>query len=493
MSRLDAATCGADQMGQASVGAVAGCPPPCAVDFTVDAPCRIIKVAGGQATLTAHDLPGFSGGTFTWSTRSSKIRLLSTTGATITVEARTNFSSSRDAEVVQVVRRANGCPTIKKTVNITVAKVTINADPNQRYGYDNNDSRSNHEDDNVCIKQSDYTTIHLVIQGGALGTDFDYLCDTASLCTTVAPSGSATFDLRLNGGATNKGRALLKVKGKCPAHPVFTQIGVCVYKERVVEVVVAKIDHPTAAHRSLRFPTADYASHAATANNKLKQGIVKYNISNFSASNGITAVTFVSGSGILSYDITSSNGGPDLVAIAAAMTGTGTKVRVAIIRSLKSYYYLNAAVAIGATTIVLRGGAGNNYCKPGEVYTLGVGAHAEQITIVTSTQASNTITCRRLGKAHAAGSTFEFPAGGWGTNPILIQEGTASVTVAKWTVLHEVGHNRDYGLDLSDIEDTTDFMNYMQNWTDYRLRYCPRILHYDKPNTENQWESIPRT
>ena len=83
-------------------------------------------------------------------------------------------------------------------------------------------------------------------------------------------------------------------------------------------------------------------------------------------------------------------------------------------------------------------------------------------------------------------------AAGWSSDPILIIEGSASLNVAKWTVLHEVGHR---ALELADVDDATDFMNYSQGWTDYRLRYCPRRKRYPAgtTDTENQWEKIPRT
>jgi hypothetical protein len=96
-----------------------------------------------------------------------------------------------------------------------------------------------------------------------------------------------------------------------------------------------------------------------------------------------------------------------------------------------------------------------------------------------------------LTKAHAVGETIEFPAAGWSSDPILIIEGSATLDVTKWTVLHEVGHR---ALELADIIDRTDFMHFSQSWTDYRLRYCPRKKNYPAgtTNTENQWEKIPR-
>jgi uncharacterized protein YqfB (UPF0267 family) len=453
---------------------------------SVQDPCRIVMVHGGKLKIAASEIMGVLAESYSWTTSSTKIKLTNADTPTVTVEGLATPSASRGAETLTLSCGAAGV----RTVNITVAKVTFSASSQQRYGYDNFDTPANPLDDHVCIKNSDYTFLKVDIQGGALGTDFDFVCDDPSICAPVAPGATASFDLRLNAGATNKGHTTLRVKLKCPDNASeFTHIEVHVYKERDVDVVVAKIDNPN--HTYLRFPTADYAAHGPTANAKLKEAVVKYNITNFSPTNAITPITFVSGTGVLSYDI-GQGGGADLNAISAAMTGTGTKVRVAIIRDMKSYYYLQSAVAAGATTVVLTAAAGSVYYHPGDSVLLGTGATQETVSITAV--AGSTITCAALTNAHAAGEAMEFPAAGWGSDPILIMEGNASLNVAKWTVLHEVGH-RDRGLQLSDIIDVTDFMNWQQSWTDYRLRYCPRLKNYPAgtTDTENQWELIPRT
>ncbi len=134
------------------------------------------------------------------------------------------------------------------------------------------------------------------------------------------------------------------------------------------------------------------------------------------------------------------------------------------------------------------------FYKANDNFLLGTGESQERVHVLSVS--GSTITCDPLAKAHARGDPAEFAAAGWGSDPILIKEGNAELDVAKWTVLHEVGH-RPLGLQLADIVDTTDFMNYKQTWTDYRLRYCPRVKRYPPVGTtgptENQWELIPRT
>lgn len=457
--------------------------PQCPTDFNIDASCRIVKADGGQIQITASDLDGFSGGTFTWTTNSDKINLINPNSGTVTVEALSDVSSGRDAEILRVTRTENGCGAIEKTVALTVAKVVFSKSTLQRYGFDDYGTPDNSLDNHICVKKGDYTYVKVTIEGGAVGTDFQFICDNTAVCTTQPPPGSQEFDLRLNAGNRNKSEEWLRANAICDNSMEFSRIVVHVYKERVVNVVVAKIDHPSTTY--LRFSTADYAAHTPTANNKLKEAVVKYNITNFDRGNAITPVTFASSNGTLTYDI-ASGGGADLSAIRSAMTGTGSKVRVAIIREMKSYYYLSAAAAVGDTTITV---SGTVFFKAGDTAPLGTGTGSETITITAVS--GSTITCNALTKAHAAGTSLEFPAGGWSSDPILIQEGHASLQVAKWTILHEVGHRLE-GLNLRDIDDNTSFMHFQQSWTDYRLRYCPRNLKYSS-GTENQWDTIPRT
>lgn len=466
-----------------SGGSAACCP----TDFVLT-PCRIVKV-GGTLQISASELDGFPAGTYEWKKFSGdKIRLTNPNSSTVTVEALANPGHGRDSEIIFVTRKAEGCPPIEKTVNVTVAKVTFSkaAPGKNKFGYDNFDTPANTLDDHICVKKSDRTELRVEIYGGANGGDFNFVCDDSDICLPSVPGPTAFFDLTLNAGAHDKAETTLHAKSKCPSAESFSQIQVHVYKEKVVEVVVAKID-ATAAGTNLRFPAADYAAHAAPANDKLKEAVVKYEITNFDAANAATPVALASGASTLTYDI-GAGGGPDLTAIGAAMTGTGTKIRVAIIRDMKSVYYLSAAAAIGDTTLTVT--AGSTFFHVGDTPPLGTGANREDITITAL--AGGTITCAALTKAHAIGETIEFPAAGWSSDPILIKEGNASELVAKWTVLHEVGHR---ALTLRDIIDQTDFMHFSQSWTDYRLRYCPRTNNYPAgtTDTENQWETIPRT
>jgi len=461
------------------------CPPP---DFVVDAPCKIIKVDGGKVTLTAKELPGNPSRSYNWTTTSLKIKLINTNSPVVTVEGLATPSAGRDAETITVTRTIPGCPTITKNVNVTVAKVTFSSAASQRYGYDDFDTPADPLDDHICIKSSDHTFLKVVIEGSALSTDFDFLCDNNGICTPVPPgSASASFDLRLNAGAVaNKGNTFLQAKVKCLSAASFAKIGINVYKEKEVQVVVAKVYDSTKAGTNLRFPTENYSTFQNTANGKLKEAVSKFLISNYKADNSLADVRYdLDGNGSLTYDI-KNNGGTELDAIKRAMTGTGTKTRIAIVRSMKSYYYLSAATAIGETRIRVTAA---KVFDPGRAVALGTGASSELVTFAANGIAGNTITlASALTKAHAIGDPLEFPAAGWSSDPIIIIEGSASVDILKWTIIHEVGHRN---LNLSDVDDQKSIMHHQQSWTDYRLRYCPRNKHYES-GTQNQWETIPR-
>jgi len=465
----------------------ATCPTTCPTDFQVSAPCRMLKVNGAAVRIAAADLPGTSGGSFSWSTTSANITLTNTTSATVTVQPKGAPSSGRDAEVIEVERTSAGCSPIKKSVAVTVADLTFSASTNQRFGYDDFDTPTNPADDHLSIKKSDHTFVKVDIRGGAVGTDFTFVCDDPSICAPVAPGGSASFDLRLDAGAKNKDTTTLRAKCTCSTGEEFAKLAVHVYKEKEVDVVVAKVIDSTVAATALGFATENYANHTATVNGKLKEAVVKFNITNYDPANGTTDIRYdLDGNGSMTYDI-AAGGGAELNAIKAGITGTGTKTRIAIVRSMKSYYYLKTATAVGDTTATMTAGSVFSY-SAGRVVTFGTGASAEPVSV--SSVAGSTVTFGSpLTKAHAVGDPLEFPAAGWSSDPILIIEGSTPVNTIRWTIPHEVGHR---ALGLADVDDTTNFMHFSQSWTDYRLRYCPRNKRYTAGATENQWETIPR-
>lgn len=461
----------------------------CAADFVIDPHCTIIK-AGDSAQFSVSELDGAPAGSYVWTTTSDKLTLANDHASTVRVISTGMPSASRDAETLTVVRSQTGCADITKVIHLTVGKVTFSKAAGQAYGYDDFDTPLDPDDDHVSVKRDADTTVHVEMEGGIVGADFDFECADAGIATCEeAPAMLPSFDLRIDGGSTDKGSTVLRAKVRCPSAQVFREIAVHTYKEREVKVVVGKFHDSTSAGTALRFPNADYAGHQPTINDKVKEAVARFDITNFDAANAQTDVAFDSdGNGALSYDI-AAGGGTELTRIATAFTGARTtgRIRIAIIRDMKSYFYLASAAAAGDTTITVRG---SRAFDPGRAMPLGTGASQENITIASMSGATLTLSAP-LAHAHPAGTPLEFPAGGWSSDPIMIIEGSASLDTIKWTMAHEAGH-RDEGLDLRDIVDQTDFMHWMQSWTDYRLRYCPRTKKHGT-GTENQWETIPRT
>jgi len=481
------ADCGADPAAATTVACK------CAQDFVITATCTILKAGGDPVQITASELPGKPAGTYTWTTASHKITLSNANTSTVSVTPLATPSAGREAEVITVTRKFAGCPDISKTVKVTVAKVTFSVSASQRYGYDDFDTPANTLDDHVSVKKSDYTFVKVQIAGGAVGTDFNFVCDPADVCDPAAPAGTATFDLRLNAQNQDKKEATLHAKCKCPAATSFTHIQVHVYKEVLVEVVVAKIDDRASDGTALHWPAMDAAGHTAKVNAKVKAAVVKYDITNYDASNGVTHVTFDSdNNGALSFDI-NGGGGAEVTAIGTAMTGTGTKTRIAVVKRLKSYYYLSEDVAVGGKDLKVRGDGVFNYASFPNV-PLGLGANKEPVTVHST--AGNVITLAAgVTKAHAAGTPIEFIAAGWSSDPIILTEENSvdGSVIAEdnilWSIPHEAGHRKFL---FADVDDKNDLMHHQQSWTDHRLRYCPRTKYYTPAEKENQWEMIPR-
>jgi hypothetical protein len=461
----------------------------CGTDFTITARCRILKKGGNAVQITAAESPGCAGGTFAWQTSSAGLGLASANSPTVSVRG-LSVSSGRDAETLKCTRTQPGCPSVVKTVNLTVAEVTFLKSNNQRYGFDDFDTAANHDDDHLSIKRADYTLVRVKIDGGATSDDFDFTSAAAGTAApAAAPAGQTDFDLRVDGGATDKATTKLRAVVKCPSAEVFRELDAHTYKERLVKVVIGKFFDSTQAGTTLNHPTADYTGREATINASAKEGVVQYDMQNLDAANAASDVRFdLDGDGALSYDI-NGGGGTEFNKINAAFSGARTagRIRVAIIKSMKSYYYLSAAASVGDTTITIRG---SSFFDPRRAMPLGTGANQENVTV--SSAAGGTLTlASALTKAHAVGTTLEFPATGWGSDPIVVQELTDTVNAIAGTIAHEAGH-RPAGLSLVDINDIQNIMHHARGRTDYRLRYCPRTKQYGG-GTENQWETIPRT
>ncbi|MCK7510896.1 MAG: hypothetical protein MZV70_47040 [Desulfobacterales bacterium] len=263
---------------------------------------------GQGAEITAIDLIGYPDGTYTWATSSRKIRLHNADSSSVTVEALADPSDHLDAETITVTRTAPGCPPIEKTVSVTVARVTFSASRNQMYGYDNFNTPNNPVDDHVCVKCADYTFVKVDIEGGAIGTDFAFACDSGDVVPDM------TCGVRLLRPARERKPQHLQ-DGHDPSRPMhlpgshtsFASLAIHVYREKEVRVVVAKIKDGRYAGTNVHYPALNASTHTQTVNAKLKEAVVRFDITNFDAANGVTNIAYdLDGDGALSYDINAS-------------------------------------------------------------------------------------------------------------------------------------------------------------------------------------------
>jgi hypothetical protein len=453
-----------------------------ATDFVLTARCQILNI-GARISMSASDLPGDSGGIYNWRTDSKKVRLINQVGSLVAIEAFGEPGSARDSEVIFVTRIASDGSKKEKSVPITVAKVIFEAAVQQKYGYDDFDTPLIKSDDHICVKSDGETMLAVKIEGGAIGTDFEFSFDDPGACTMDPAPATAKFNLRIQAKTFQKKDTILRSKVRCPSYAEFASIAVHVYSEQLVKIVVAKIFDSQSVATALKFPTADYAKHQDLANAKLREGVVRFELKNLDKKNeGLDVAVDQAKTGALTFDINSA-GGSEFKAIKEAVHVPLEAYGVVIVRNMRSFYYLDLPARKGDTSISVRGA--NVFISR---MPMGTGATLETVDIIRN-QGNIGYLASPLSFDHAAGEPLEFPAVAWSSNPIIIAEGNETLDVVKWTILHEIGHS---ALKLLDVVDLSNFMNHDVGNVDHRLRYCPRQSEYDPGVTENQWETIPR-
>jgi hypothetical protein len=441
--------------------------------------------ANGSLRLRAVPQPGTaSGRRFRWSTGSTKIRLDNLTGETVTVRGLANASASLNAETVRVECSAAGCGPVSASLTLTVVKVTFSKSNDQTYGYDDMGTPAAPTDHHVSVKKLATTQVRTRIEGGLNGTQLEFVCDDNTIANPGAAPASTNFNLPVDGRATDKGETILKARLRCscPARDC-TSIKINTYSEKPVEATVAKVHDSRSAGTALRFPNLDVPGAATLVNTKYKEAVALMTLTDHSPTGGAVNIRYdLDGNGKLTYDI-ANGGGREFNAIKRAFTVAGPKV--VIIRDMVSVYFLASAAAKDATTITIN--SANHFFVNGDTAPLGTGAKRENVTIQSFVGATLTLAAP-LQHAHSRNAPIEFPAAGWGSDPVLVIEGAASDTELKWTIGHELGHTV---LVLLDVTHTDSIMHFQQGGTDTRLRIMPLPKHY-VAGTESQWELITR-
>jgi hypothetical protein len=545
--------------------------------------CRFIKAATtttkpATATMPASSRVNDDGGKvkiivdnpgadrFTWKLLSTNLVFVNQSGAQLVGNTQTGgevivraLDTIGEAKV-QVTRDSDGNrqEVVLKVIRITFAK---SLSQNQ-YGFDDlkpppggadaktlpADKRYPH----VSIESDMETHVRVRIEGGAVGADFDFKPDDASVFEVPdPPPATVDFDLRLKAKRINnpegKKEALLRVR--CKGVGVnnnnqrtcldednrhikgaeFARLWTHVYRKKMVQVIVAKIQDSANANSTLPSPhnTNDYSTSGlnADANAKLKGAVLEYQIENHNPA-VVNVPGFADpGSGALIFMPGAPGNGPAMQAIDRAIPKNGNTVRVVLVKSMKSVYRLAQATTAGATQIkvsaysALTGNAVLTFgsecvkfvsqtpCPPGT--TPPVTTVTIQVVNPDGTPKLYPAGHASAGQpvplpAHAVGDEIEFPAAGWSSDPIVILVGSMSVDDVKTAILHEVGHSipprtAPKFKDVTDATPTgnaTSIMHYQLGGKADSLRYLPRVLRYDNPAgnlEENQWERLDRS
>lgn len=451
-------------------------------DFIVTARCRIINVRS-KVTITAADLPGDSGGTFTWSTTSRNIHLENTTGPKLVVTAFSIPSTARDSEVVTVTRRALDGSLKTKTVALTVAEVKFSASPKQRYGFDDNDTPVDDGDNHLSVESGEYTFLTVRILGGVDSGDFDFIVASGRVCSVEAPLAATDFDLKITAKKSLKTSSLLSATVRCLSKEIFAKVTVHVYERRVAKVVIAKFSDLTKPSTSLQWTGDDYTLQAAAARPFLRHAVLELRFENFNAANHVTHMPFPDGANdAIIYDFGKTNGGPMMERFRNLLDPYIGYTKVVIVKNIEFCFHLNLYAQSGDQTITVEG----SVLLPGKV-RIGRGASGEDCEIVSVTGNVGKL-AKKLKSSHSFGAVVLTRVMGIADDYIFIKEKGARQDEMKWIVIHEVVHQ---AFDLRDILDRTNMMHHQNEFLDYRLRYSPRKLAR-RPGHQNQWDEIKR-
>ena len=459
--------------------------------FDLETPCTILGANGGRAKITAsaQDAPSLQ---YAWSTTSSRLTLSAATGLTVDaiVNAGASASSAKGEEEVIVQLRENGRTLAEKTLQLTVVRVKFGrpAPAHLTYGYDDMGTPASPDTHHISVMNGQSTSIGVTIEGGALGNELEFECVHPTICEPAAAlPAAATFDLQLNAKNKKKATTELHAKCKCSASPVLGRTNVNVYKELLANVQVGKFQDSASHGTTIVHGGTMFASFQARINrDSYRQAVARIQLTDF---NGgvVNNVHFdTAGLGALEFDINAGNGGAALNLISAAMAVPPGVIRVALVRRMRSFYYLNKAVT-GHVDHVLEVRGARTWFNPGDTTTLGVlGPNPEPIAVASVL--NNTITLTGpVSHAHPVGARIEFPAAGWSSNPIVVVEENGHLD---WVTAHEVGHR---AFAVMDLTDPNNLMHFQSGNPQHGLYFRDMRQHYPPHNMESQWELISRT
>jgi hypothetical protein len=507
----------ADSAANITVYASAPAPATCSITSDADGMSTDCIPVGGLIQLKA--VPSSGSGTYQWSTSSTKIMLSNTATQMVTVQAKNNLSASRGAETVQLVFTPTGGTALAPiTRSVTVISVKFSKSDNQSYGYDDmdNDLGVPHH---VSVKRLGFTKVKVDIDGGGTTDDLEFVSDDITIAEAVAPSsGTGTsFDLTIEG--KNQVKAETSIKAVCKGGPVCAMIKINVYQQVAIKAIVAKVFDKASTNTALQHDRFDVAAAAARINSTYKSLVVKFDLVDADLTCDAINVPYdISGNGNLTLG--AGVVGPELDEIKkidaiknAIAAGT---FYIILVKDVDYIFYLAAPAAPPDKTIILASGHNVSLfqIKDNTTYNLGLGAAAEQVTIVShdfihgvdlngdgAVDGYVFTLSAQLTKPHLVTDGIVRPIGGvTGSpgDPIVVLETTVDTAGLKqtrteeligWIIGHELGHR---AFEFANVIDATNLMNGDANFTDHKLRF-KNLLDYDHPNkTENQWEKVQR-
>jgi len=447
----------------------------------------------------------------------------------------------KDSEVVKVTRTCTDpeCRRqLSEEVKFTVARVKFSKSEKQNYGFDDGFEVDDEgkliqwggKPPHVSIEIKKETYVQVDIEGGAVGSDFEFICDDETVCQPGQPENKASFDLKLKAPKRDeKAETLLKVRckidekskecakrGKTPVHmcsagrdrregdgDVFARLYINAYPLTIIKIEVMKVYSKKIKYSEFQ-DDKNYAetSFVKEVNRKMREAVVKVEITNFKKSNKPENIPHEyppalqeSDTGALFINVGST---PDdrewlkMIDKVFPVTEEGGTVRVIVVNRLYRYYLVECIANAGSKTVsVGHGGDIKSNEKFLLIETKNPPPKKEEVT-VEKTEGVFVHFKEPLKNSYSYGAWLAGSLGG-------ISRRTTGHTIAaadlhgesvnvRWVAIHEALHT---ALKLKDVLFDQSVMHYT-GMKDTRLFFHKLKKAYNHAETQSQWEEIPR-
>jgi hypothetical protein len=446
---------------------------------------NLVNTPGNHHITKVKLVHNLGAGALAWSSTSTKFTLSNETTDTVTLTSAAAPSTGLDAESLKVVFTPTGKPALPAIEHkMAVVKVVFSESTNQSYGYDDVDdaARATADLHHVNVKKNGSTKIKVKIEGATSEWVSFKSMDGAKAEAVKPASGGSDFDLVIEGKNEDAAQMVLHARVNGDAGAICESINVHVYKEKVVNVTVARVHDSTSPGTALQL-AFDAAATETAIRAWYKLAVAVINITD----GGLVDVNYdLNGNGKLDL-IAGASSSTESAAAAGGVGGGGQKV--IIVRELAWLYMLGANAAAGDATITIGGSGNMSFIVDGQTYPVGIGATREDITVLS--KAGRVITLAApLAHLHTTAEALQWPLSGLSGNPIWVQESGKDVPMLRRTIGHEVGHS---ALVLLDVVQDTNLMHFSAGRIDTKLRWKALPRKYNPPGgTEAQWDTCNR-